>query len=421
MSVYAAASAWSEPEEARLYELIKLHGRSWTRIAQELGGGRTDNQCKNRFYSSERVASRRHGVGAAPDRILSFLEKKALEKLERSAPPSPRAPLSTSASSAAFRARPLAARAPAASSRAPQAAGSSSSSRAPQAAGSSSSRAAPVLTGLKRRRRSSGDNGARAAQQHAVPSAKRPRNGGGLFAQSYSGGRRGAYADQEEEEEEKGGWLEDDGLENEAQLLLAAVGSAEVEDDFYDDALLEQEDEASDTPLRWDSGVRHSSKFWPSAEALTSEEPSPRMQLWAPPNEYADDAEPEGAAGEAGSGTRLTWEGDEDNGAVACMLGGDPTLHGLRAMLRPAAPPPSHSSAGDLQFLQPPALHEPDVLEAANSIVAFVQASPSNDRKRGPPTQALLPAGDSRGARASPLARDTQAAGEPGALSPDLA
>lgn len=49
---------WTEEEEFKLFEIHKIYGNKWKEISQELPG-RTDNDIKNRFYSTLRRSLRR--------------------------------------------------------------------------------------------------------------------------------------------------------------------------------------------------------------------------------------------------------------------------------------------------------------------------------------------------------------------------
>ena len=72
------AMAWTEEEDKQLFELFKTKGSAWSAISKEFEG-RTENQAKNRFYSTlRRIATKKTTESRQPLRSSIHMSKTEL-------------------------------------------------------------------------------------------------------------------------------------------------------------------------------------------------------------------------------------------------------------------------------------------------------------------------------------------------------
>ena len=70
--------AWDAADERRLFALVAEHGTRWTNFADgHFRGTKSENDCKNRWYSARRRLEKALGVG--PDRAGRLLDDYAGE------------------------------------------------------------------------------------------------------------------------------------------------------------------------------------------------------------------------------------------------------------------------------------------------------------------------------------------------------
>lgn len=66
---------WTDEEDARLLELVSIHGNAWAEISRQLEG-RTDQQCMGRWRRHLDPAIRRDAWNAPEDAALTNLYRR---------------------------------------------------------------------------------------------------------------------------------------------------------------------------------------------------------------------------------------------------------------------------------------------------------------------------------------------------------